>query len=150
MVQVAGSPRQQASTPEEWFEAHSRNVKSARISHALLTPGVTFEQALAKATIKDDKELNGFVFLIGELRLNDCTLMAETPLCIVPHMVLDRLIGSNSIKGKARLEALEADIAIIDQAAHQTHLTGKAASLDLKSKRGLFNKRDKEERADGS
>ena len=144
--QDVGIPGQQAKTPEEWFESHSRNVKNARISHALITPGATIEQALAKATLASGEELNALLFLLAELELNGCTIYAAPPLNTIPVMVFRRLIGSSSVMGKARHEAAEADIGIIDQAAHQTYLTGKPASLELKSRKGIFKKKDNEER----
>ena len=134
----------QATTPEDWFELHSRSVKNAKISHALITPGATIEQALIKSTIKDDAELNSLIFLLGYLESRNLTLHSTPPLDTIPRMTLRKLIGSSAIKGKARFEAAEVDIGIIDQSAHQSFITGKATPYtDLKTKRG-FLRRDKD------
>ena len=137
----------QAKTPEQWFESHSRSVKSAKISHSLLTPGGTIEQALAKSSLRDVEQLNGIIFLLAELELNGCTIDSPPPLNTVPRMALRQLIGFNAVGGKARLEAIESDIGIIDQAAHQTYITGKPTSLEHKTKKGFLRKDDRQEKS---
>ncbi len=136
--------------PEETLESHlesqARQVKSPKISHAILTPGADIEHALVKSTIKDDKQLNGLLFFLAKLEDCGLGLNAKPPLNSISIIVLRKLIGSGAIHGKNIFEALEADAGLIDQAFHQLDLTGKPASLEAKPKKGFgFLKKEKAE-----
>ena len=122
---------------EDWLEGHARSVKSAKISHAMITPGLTIEQALAKATLTGYKQLNGLIFWLEKLEQREIGLNAPPPLNRIAVAIMRLLIGSSSINGKARFEAIEADSNIIDQAAHQTFITGKPSQAFLKTKKGM-------------
>lgn len=132
---------QAAQTPEEWFGGHTKALGSPKISHALLRAASNIEDALAKASLRDQAELNSLLFLLAELEVHGLTVASPPPLNTVPRMVMRRLIGSSSIFGKARFEAIESDIQILDQAAHQSFITGRPVrTSDLKTKRGFFKK----------
>jgi hypothetical protein len=124
-------------TPEAWLERKAHSIKSAKISHALLSPGGTFEQALVKATIQDFNQLHGILFFLTKLEQRRLGLDAPPPLNSVANFLMRILIGSSSVFGKARFEAIEADASVIDQMAHQVLLTGKAPSQHLQTKKGF-------------
>lgn len=124
-------------TPEAWLERKAHSIKSAKIAHALITPGSTFEQALVKATIQDHSQLHGILFFLTKLEQRGLGLDAPPPLNSVANFLMRILIGSSSIGGKARFEAIESDASIIDQMAHQAYITGKAPAHYIPSKKGF-------------
>jgi len=136
-------------TPEQWLEEKAHSIKSAKISHALLTPGSTIEQALIKSTLLSNKQLNGLVFWLAKLEQRGLGLDSAPPLNSIAKMIMRILIGSSSIWGKARFEAIEADANLIDQAAHQTFITGKPSTNLLTTKKGFGFLKKHEDRKDG-
>lgn len=134
-----------------WLEEKAHSVKSARISHALITPGATLEQALVKSTLQSHKQLNGLMFFMAKLEQRGLGLEAEPPLNSIAVYIKRILIGSSSVWGKARYEAIEADASVLDQAAHQTFITGKPAltAANMRAKKGFGFLKKHEDRRDG-
>lgn len=125
-----------AETLEDWLDSHSRSVKSAKISHAHITPGPTIETALVKSHLINTKQLNGLLLFLLKLENRRMTIVSLPPLCGVPRMIHRFFIGSKAIGGEASFMATEADIGVIDQSFHQTLLTGKPSNNMLKNKKG--------------
>lgn len=142
---------EETQTPEKWLEEKAHSIKSAKISHALLTPGSTIEQALTKSSLLSYKQLNGLVFWLAKLEQRGLGLDSTPPLNSIAKMIMRILIGSSSVWGKARFEAIEADASLIDQAAHQTFITGKPSTLATKKGVGFLKKHEdrKDHEGDG-
>jgi hypothetical protein len=133
-------------TLEDWLDSHSRSVKSAKISHAHITPGPTIETALVKSNLTGQKQLNGLMFFLLKLENRRLTIRSIDPLNGIPRMIHRVLIGLKAIGGEASFMATEADVGVIDQAYHQTRLTGKPSNNMLKNKKGYgFLKKHEQE-----
>lgn len=135
-------------TVESWLEDKAHSIKSAKISHALITPGGTFEQVLVKATFQSHKQLHGINFFMAKLEQRGLGLDKPSPLNSIAVYIKRVLIGSSSVFGKARFEAIEADSNVIDQAAHQVFITGKPSAAALKTKKGFGFLKKHEDRRD--
>ena len=138
------------TTLEGWLDSHARNVGSAKVSHALITPGLNLENALIKSTLRNQKQLNGLMLFLLKLEDRGMGLDAKPPLNAISKMIMRVLIGSGAIGGKNAFMAAEVDIGVIDQAAHQTYLTGKPAAGLTKARKGFLKKRDEEGKEGGT
>lgn len=142
--------QEQPKTVEDWLESHSRGVKSAKISHAIISPGSTLEQALVKSTLRNEKQLNGLMLFMLKLEDRGMGLNAPEPLNSIALMIQRKLIGSGAIYGKNIFMAAETDIGVIDQAFHQSALTGKGTNLEGKPKKAFGFLKKREDREDAS
>jgi len=136
----------QKHTPFEWFQSIAKSSQHTKISHALLSPGVTFQQALAKSYIEDGQQLNQIVQFYTELQDSGLGEDAKPPRNQWNHLIINWLIGANSVKGLARAQAAQVDIGVFDQLTHGIRMTGKSPSpQEAKKHFGILKNRNKEE-----
>ena len=146
--QDKGEPKH---TPFEWFQSIAKSSQHQKISHALLSPGVTFQQALAKSYIEDQQQLNQIVQFYTELQDSGLGEDAKPPRNQWNHLIINWLIGANSVKGLARAQAAQVDIGVFDQLTHGIRMTGKSPPMHKDEKRfGILknNKKDEDDNRD--
>lgn len=137
-------------TLEEHLESHARSVKSAKISHAILEPSRNIDAAFRKTKFRDENQLDQLSFFYTKARDAGMTEDSSPPLNEIPLMIRRKLEGLNSLGAQNLMMAVESDIGVIDQAFHQTALTGKPASMETKQKKNLgFLRRERQDNDDG-